>query len=297
MSINRYGLIPFGKSLYKRFKSNDIAAIGAELAYYLLLAIFPFLIFLISLLGLFRLSTERFINEFIAFLPGDTANIVQQILQEVSGGSSGALLSFSMLGTIWSASKGIKAVMKGLNKAYETEETRPFWKVTALSLLSTVALAAIVVFAMALLVFGEAAGKLLYGLLGEPQGFASVLGLIKYALPGAVMILLFGLLYNVIPSRRLGFMEVWPGALFACVGWIATSLLFQYYINHFGSYTKTYGSLGGVIALLIWLYISSLILLAGGEINALLAANRHRRRLDTRPAAQAGAGRHAEIHS
>jgi membrane protein len=132
----------------------------------------------------------------------------------------------------------------------------------------------VIVLAMVLLIFGQAIGEYMLKFMNYPQGFELIWVILKYAIPLLAMIGVFTFLYWMTPNRKLSFREVIPGAIFTTAGWIVTSLLFQFYINNFGNYTKTYGSLGGVIALLIWLYISSNIIILGGEINATLAHGR-----------------------
>jgi membrane protein len=262
----------FLKCLYIRFREDDVQALGAQLTYYLILSFFPFLIFMVSLLSFIELSGDSVIGELIRLLPSDASDTISGILKEVMNNSSGTLLSFGMIATIWSASNGINAIIKGLNKAYDIEEQRPFWKVRGISLVSTIFLVIVIIIVMVMLIFGKAIGQYLFEWLNYPDGFEWTWGVLKYVLPIAAMIGAFTLLYWIVPSRRLGFKEVLPGAVFATFGWIVTSLLFQFYMNSFGNYSKTYGSLGGMIILLIWLYISSIIIMLGGEINATLAS-------------------------
>jgi membrane protein len=176
-----------------------------------------------------------------------------------------------MIATIWAASNGINAMIKGLNKAYDEEENRPFWKVRGISLLATLFLAVVILMSVFLLIFGKSIGEYLFKWMNYPDGFELIWGILKYAIPLIALMAVFTLLYWITPNRRLTFKEVLPGAIFTTLGWIISSLLFSFYVNQFGNYTKTYGSLGGVIVLLIWLYLSSIIIIFGGEINATLA--------------------------
>ncbi|WP_127581866.1 YihY/virulence factor BrkB family protein [Paenibacillus koleovorans] len=276
MSRGKKKRSPFGfaRQLLFRVRDDEVPALAAQLTYYLILAFFPFLIFLISILGFVRLSGEDAISIFIRLLPVETGDTVSEIVHEVSGDKSEALLSIGMIATIWAASNGINAVIKGLNKAYDEEENRPYWKVRGISLLSTLVLVFVILLSMLMLIFGRAMGTYLFELLHYPAGFTPIWLLLKTVIPLASMVGVFLLLYRMTPNRRLTFREVLPGALFTTVGWIATSMLFSFYVNHFGNYSKTYGSLGGVIVLLIWLYMSSMIILLGGEINATLAFDR-----------------------
>ncbi|MFC4775216.1 YihY/virulence factor BrkB family protein [Paenibacillus sp. GCM10023252] len=267
----KLGAIPFARNLIYRFRDDEVPALGAQLTYYFILAFFPFLIFLISIIGFMQLSQDSVIHEFIRILPQETGAAVQNILDEVTANKSQALLSFGMLATIWAASNGVNAVIKGLNKAYDEEETRPFWKVRGLAVLATMVLAIVIVLSMLMLVFGKSIGEYLFEWMNYPAGFEMIWGIVKYAIPLLGMCVVFLLLYRMTPNRKLTFREVLPGSIFTTVGWIVTSILFSFYVNNFGNYTKTYGSLGGIIVLLIWLYLSSIIIILGGEINATFA--------------------------
>ncbi len=263
--------LEFARCLFFRFRDDDVPALGAQLTYYLILAFFPFLIFLVSMIGFLQLEGEEVIRGWISVLPADTGSILTKSLNEVTDESSQTLVSVGMIATIWAASNGINAVIKGLNKAYDEEENRPYWKVRGVSILATLILAVVILLSLFMLIFGKVIGEYLFEWLSYPAGFEIIWGLLKFAIPLLAMIAVFTLLYWVTPNRRLTIKEVIPGAIFTSVGWVVTSLLFSFYVNQFGNYTKTYGSLGGVIVLLIWLYLSSIIILLGGEINATLA--------------------------
>lgn len=273
-------MIPFFKNLYGRFRDDDVPALGAQLTYYLILSFFPFLIFVVSLMSFVHLSGDSVVAELIRLLPEQTGEAIEGILLEVTDNSRGTLLSIGMIATLWSASNGVNAVIKGVNKAYDVEEDRPFWKVRAISLAATVVLALTIMLAIVLLIFGEVIGEFLFDWLNSPIGFGLIWGTLKYVVPISFMIVVFSLLYWIVPNRNIRFKTAVPGALFATFGWIATSLLFQFYINNFGNYSKTYGSIGGIIVLLIWLYISSNIIILGGEVNATLTGGRARLSVD-----------------
>ncbi|RXZ84631.1 YihY/virulence factor BrkB family protein [Paenibacillaceae bacterium] len=273
----RFDVKIFLQQMQCRIRDNEVPALSAQLTYYLILSFFPFLIFLIAAIGYLELSGDEFMKGITTLLPVESGGIVTTILDEVTTSSSNTLLSAGMLATLWAASNGINAVIKGLNKAYDEEETRPFWKVRGIALLATLVLVVIILLCMGLLIFGRLIGESLFRLLDYPGGFAAVWGIGQYIIPLVIMTFVFMMLYRIGPNRSITFREAMPGAIFATAGWIIASLLFSYYVSQFGNYTKTYGSLGGVIVLLIWLYISSIILLLGGEINAALAFEREGR--------------------
>ncbi|MBM7567406.1 YihY/virulence factor BrkB family protein [Paenibacillus sacheonensis] len=271
----RMGILSFSKHLYCRFQDDDVQAMGAQLTYYLILSFFPFLIFIIAVLSFADLTVSDVIERISPVMPDLSTKTITDVFQEIQNSRSGSLLSLGLLVTIWSASSGVSAVMKALNKAYDVEETRPFWKVKAYSLLFTVVLALVIVFSLVMLIFGRIIGDMLYKETRLPGNIDAVWSIAQFALPILVMAVVFAALYLYVPNLRLRFREVVPGALFATFGWIITSLAFSFYVNNFGNYSKTYGSIGGIIVLLTWLYLSSIVIVLGGEINAVLHFDRH----------------------
>jgi membrane protein len=264
------GTFTFIKQLLQKIKADDVQGISAQLTYYLILSLFPFLIFIMTLIGYANISLEDKIQQLEQVMPAEAVSIIEEILQDVSEGRSQALLSFGMLATLWAASKGVNAIIKGLNRAYDIDESRAFWKIRGIAFLATLTIGFVVLLSILLLVLGTWLKTQVFLLTDLPYGFQKLWDLLQYAVPLLVMFIVFTLLYWIAPSRRLALREVVPGALFSTLGWIVTSVLFSVYVNQFSDFTKTYGSLGGVMILLIWLYISSIIILAGGEINAIL---------------------------
>ncbi|TYP70235.1 YihY/virulence factor BrkB family protein [Paenibacillus methanolicus] len=260
----------FAQNLYCRFQDDEVPAMGAQLTYYLILSFFPFLIFIIAVLSFADLTVRDVIDGIRLVLPETSTSTISEAFEEIQQSRSGSLLSFGLLITLWSASNGVSAVIKALNKAYDVEETRPFWKVKGISLLFTVILALVIVSSMVMLIFGRVIGDNLYKWTQLPGSFDVIWGIAQFVLPIAIMAVVFALMYMFVPNLHLKFKEVLPGAIFTTVGWIVTSLAFSFYVNHFGSYSKTYGSIGGIIVLLTWLYLSSIVLVIGGEINAVL---------------------------
>jgi membrane protein len=257
--------------LYCRYQDDEVGALGAQMTYYLILAFFPFLIFLMTIMSYTRVTTSAILSNFSTIVAKDTYTVIESFINNVLESKNSTLLSFGMLGTIWAASAGIMAIIKGLNKAYDEEENRPFWKVKGISLLLTLAMGVVLLLSFVLLIFGEGFGEHVFKWLHIPNNFDTVWNLFKFFIPLITMFIVFIFIYKITPNRRITLKEVVPGSVFSTLGWIVTSVLFAFYVNHWGSYTKTYGSIGGVIVLLVWMYLSSVIILMGGEINATLA--------------------------
>ncbi len=265
-----YTILAYLKRLAKKIKSDDLTGLAAECSYYLILSIFPFLIFLLSVIGLTSIDESMLINQIEALLPSESASIVLNTIESIMESGNITLLSFGMVTTLWSALKGIRALIKGVNIAYNTIENRPFWETLLLALFSTLGIPMLIILSFFFLVFGEKIGEFLFGFLGITGIFQALWYQLRFVFPVLMLIFSFSLFYKFVPNQKLRFRQVLPGALFASLGWISISLLYSTYINRFGNYSMIYGSLGGIIILLIWLYISSIIILIGGELNATI---------------------------
>ncbi len=269
---NKYA--KFLKEFLFRMKDDSVTAIGAQLSYFLVLSIFPFLIFFLNILSYTPIAREDVLHSIIVLLPLDTQRLIATLVIETINTSNQTLLSLSAITGIWAASKGIMALIRVLNRAYDVEETRSYLELRGLAVLFTIALLVLLVIVLLTLVFGEVLGNKLFDFLGITQKFIIFWQYFRVIISLSFMVLIFALLYRYIPSirngKKINFKHAMPGAIFASLGWIITSTIFSYYVNNFGNYGKTYGSLGGIIVLLIWLYISSIIIIMGGEINATL---------------------------
>lgn len=264
----------FSKDLIYKLKEDNVTAMAAQLSYYLILSIFPFLIFFLNLLSYTPVARDDILHSFIVFLPADTQRLVSNLLIETINKSSETLLSLGAITGLWAASKGIMSLIRSLNKAYDVEETRNYFELRALAILFTIALLILLAIVLSTLVFGEVLGNRLFDFLGMTDNFIVFWKYFRILISIGFMVLIFTLLYKFSPSirngRSISFRHTLPGAIFASIGWIFTSVLFSYYVNNFANYGKTYGSLGGIIVLLIWLYLSSIIIITGGEINATI---------------------------
>lgn len=260
----------FFKSLFFRFNDDDVMALGGQLAYSLLLAFFPFLIFLMTVIGFSTINSEDVLSTLRSVLPLEAYNLMHRTVIEVVDTKHVNLLSFSFIFTIVSASGGFNAVIKCINMAYDEREKRPFWKVQLISFIATLCFIFIILITFILLVFEKIISE--YILINFGMTFFTFWfwDLIKNLIFLLALLFTFAALYHFTPCRKLSWTDVFPGAIFSTVGWIAASFGFSYYVNNFGNYSQVYGSLGAVIVLMTWLFITSVILLLGGEINAIL---------------------------
>ncbi|WP_064505539.1 YihY/virulence factor BrkB family protein [Defluviitalea phaphyphila] len=265
------------KELYCRFQDDDIPALGAQLTFYLILSFFPFLIFLFTLFSYTEVTSESFLQNLSSLLPDTAYYFVYISVQEMIKGRSPSLLSFGALTTLWSASNGINAIIRALNKSYNEEETRSFIKLKALSIISTILLSLFILFSFIFIISGEKIiTNILLGLKLNYKFNLFLISLRHILLISAIFIILL-FLYKYLPNRKLKFSQVVPGALFSVIFWIFLSLLFSSYVNNLGKFNKMYGSLGGIIVLLLWLYISSMVILLGGELNGIFVFSKERK--------------------
>jgi len=216
------------------------------------------------------INLQDSIEVLTAFMPADAYEILRDIVSQIIANKSGTLLSFGMLFTLWLSSNGVISLIRGINRAYDQEETRPFWKIRAVSLCFTIVLAAAIILSLILIVFGNILGTYILYFFGFPDVSLEIWNYVRYSIALITSILVLVSLYHNTPNRRLRFREVMPGAIAASIGWVIISIAFSYYANNLGNYLEKYGSLSGIIALLTWIYLSSIIILMGAEINASL---------------------------
>lgn len=267
----KYKWKEIGKDLWRRIQDDDISALGAQLSYSFLFAFFPFLIFAMTLIGASSIKSDEVLIGLRSFVPLDVYNLTEKTVKEIVDNKNLKLLSFGIIIAIWTASNGFSAVIKGLNKAYDVKENRGLIKVQLIALSCTVILAFIIVISFVLLIFGDINGSLMIEYFGLGTFYKNVWDYFRYFLVVLIMVIIFAAIYYFIPCRKLSWKEVLPGGIFTSIGWIVCSEAFSYYVNNFSNYSRLYGSIGAVIILMTWLFLISVLLLLGGEINATLS--------------------------
>ncbi|MDR7869444.1 MAG: YihY/virulence factor BrkB family protein [Tissierellaceae bacterium] len=266
--------IIFLDQLIYRIQEDAVIASGTQLAYFLVLSIFPFIIVFLNILSYTPLVREDVLNGMIIYLPLETQKLIQAFVSEITASSSQGLLSVAAILGLLTASSGLKAIIKAINRAYDYKETRSYIKLRLMSFIFTLALLILLTLVLLSLVLGEVVGNKLFSTFGRGDIFIYLWSYLRLIIPLVYMVLIFGLLYKFSPCTSkindIPFSTTLPGAIFASLGWMLISVFFSYYVNNFGRYAVTYGSLVGIILLLIWLYISSVIIVIGGEINATI---------------------------
>ena len=258
-----------GRQVYERSWQDEILDRAAGLSYYFAFALVPTLLFLATLLGL--LPTPDLMPHLVNYadhvLPGDAASLLKKTLGEVVSGASGGLLSVAVLAALLGASSGMLSIMKALNAAYGIADSRTWWRRRLIAITLTIGFSLFILTAMLLLVFG--------GRIGDAVGDWVGLGPLAWRLLQWPVVTLLGLtgltlVYYLAPATDRGWSWITPGSAVALVSWLSISLGLRFYVSHFGYYNAAYGSIGGVILLMLWLYWSGVALLVGAEIDSAI---------------------------
>ncbi len=248
---------------------------AAQVAFYFAFALFPLLLFFVSLFGLVLESAEALRAEMFFYLrqvmPVSAFNLVKTTIDEVTENSSGGKLTLGILIAIWSASAGIDSLRVALNGVYNLSDERAYWKTKLTSLLLTFGLGVLITIALGSVFYGSKFVLLILNSISLPIESPFVLGVLQWLIVLAVLLAVFAIIYNYLP-RHKNYKWVWisPGAIAGIVLWLLLSYSFRLYLEYFNTYAKTYGSLGAMIILMLWLYLTALVILVGGSINAVL---------------------------
>lgn len=246
---------------------------AAALSYYFLFALFPTLLFLTALLGMLGTPhlMERLMSYGDAVLPSDVASLLAKTLQEIVHGAGGGVLSVGIAGALWGASRGVRSVIVALNVVYAVKAPRPWWRRQVVSVALTVAFCVLTLTALVLLAFGERIGHAVAVWAGFGGAFTLVWSVAQWPVAMVLGIIAMDVTYHLAPATRARLTWLSPGAVFALTGWVAASLGMRVYVGNFADYNATYGSIGAVILLMVWLYLVAVMLLVGAEINAVIA--------------------------
>lgn len=265
----------FAKDLAGEIKKDHATTLAAAQAYYYLLAIVPLLILLLAILPYLQIDPQRAIDFIGTILPGEIATTFEDTIVGVVTTPSGGLLTFGILGTLWSASNALTAFIEATNQAYDVEETRSFIKLKLTAIVLTLFMLVAVIVALVLPIFGGAIIDMISSFLNLPEQTEFIFQILRWVISIAVMSIVLAFLYKFAPDKNFPFKEVLVGAFVATVLWQVVSLGFSFYVANFSSYSNTYGSLGGLIVLMLWFFLTGLILVIGAEINALRHRNKN----------------------
>jgi membrane protein len=265
------------KATIKEFMRDDAIGLGAQLAFYLILAIFPFILFCVAILDAISSASPQFAAELFDYLrrllPAQVFDLIQTYTENTLRNEDTApgLLSVGILGTIWAASGAFAALMNALNRAYDVQETRPFWKVRGIAILMMLGLSALILIGVLLLIAGPSIGRTLAEVLTLGDEFMVVWNIVRWPAALLFMVATVALLFYFAPDANQPFRWITPGGVVGILLWVLASVAFNLYLSSdFNTYNKIYGSIGTVIILLLYLYISSLTILFGATLNATL---------------------------
>jgi len=271
------GLTPIGltRLTVKKIGTDELSTRSAALSYYFLLALFPMFLFLLSLIGVIAGPgselRENIISAFGRLAPGSASQVVHSVVNQTLQASNGLKLAAGILGALWSASGGMSAVVTSLNIIYRISETRPWWKQKLTVVGLTVALAGLIIAALVLALYGGKIGEAIANHAGLGGAFRIFWRVVQWPAAFAVMLFAYSIIYYFAPNLdERKWYWVTPGAAAGVTVWLLTSIGFRLYLHFFNSYSATYGSLGAVIILTLWLFMTGFAILVGGEINCVI---------------------------
>ena len=260
----------FAKEMFYRVMYDEISLLSANLSYYFILSLFPMLIVALALTPYFKIDQQFLLEKIQSFAPGDLGDYLFNMISEVlNNKNNNTIITVGIVFTLWSASSGMYGIIIAFNNAFRVRDGR-IWILTKLISIVFTALFLIGMFVvLALIVFGKQLTYLLFHKFNLDEGFYNLWSILNYSFPILFTFIVFMFLYIVGPNLKLKAISILPGALFSTISWTLVSRIFGYYIDHFSSYIKTYGTIGAFMAFIIWLYITGYILIIGEEINAI----------------------------
>jgi membrane protein len=276
MTRRNLGLVELLKRTFEEAGEDHLSAFAGNLTYKGLFALFPLLVFLLSLLGLFGAPQlfDSLLEQASSVLPQDAVNLIEEQLVGITETNAQGALTVSaivaILLALWGVSGAFRSVMEAMNVMYGVEEARPFWKQYLISILLSLGVAALLLFSLGLVVFGPRIGGAVAGAVGLGSVFQVVWNIVQWPVLVGCVLFAFALVYYYAPDVEQRFKWISPGSIIAVVVWLLFSLAFSLYVNKFSSFNATYGSLAGIIVLMLYIYYSSFIMLIGAEMNQVI---------------------------
>jgi membrane protein len=255
---------------WREVGEDDVLGLAAQLSYYFFLALFPALLFLLALASFFTLSniTDDVGTSLGPFVSPQVLELIQEQMRRLANNENGGLLTFGVAGAVWSSSAALVSIVGALNRAYDIDEGRPWWKVRLVAMGLTLAAAVIVLLALSLVLAGPALAERLGQITGWGVPFEWTWLVLQWPLVFFLVVVGIGLIYYFGPDADQDWVWITPGAVTATILWLLVSLLFKLYIANFTDYEGSYGTVGGVIVVLLWFYLTGIAILVGAELNA-----------------------------
>jgi len=255
---------------YRELMEDDGLGLAAQLAYYFFLALFPAILCVLAIASFFPLQnfTDDVVGSLGRFAPEAMLTLIREQMVRIANGHDGGLLGIGLLGAIWSSSSAMVSIIGALNRAYDIDESRPMWKVRGLAIVLTIGLAVFIVLSFTLVIAGPEIADYFAARFAFGQLFVWSWKILQWPIAFALVVTGVGLVYYFAPDAEQDWVWITPGSLVATVLWLCGSLAFRFYAVNFGNYEASYGTVAGVILLLLWFYLSGLILIVGAEISA-----------------------------
>jgi membrane protein len=262
----------FARQFVESFGRNQPFDLAAQLAYFAILSIFPFAMFLLTLVGYIPLHglDRQFLGAIYSVMPTDVAKLCDATLHEIVGKQRGWLLVTTLVFALWTASGGASGLITALNRAYDVSETRAAWRVKLRALAVTLGGVFAILVATTAMLVGPEIVRRIWGFFGFGGAFDQLWRWLRWPVAAVAMMTMLACIYYFLPNVKQKWRFITPGSTVAVIAWILASLGFRIYVAHFSSYARTYGALGTVVVLLVWLYLAGLMIILGGEINAIL---------------------------
>ncbi len=256
----------------RKVSANRMGAYSAQTAFFMFLSLIPLVMLLLTMLSKFGTTSEEIISNVQNVAPNFLLRFLNIYLDEIIDVGSISVTIVSAVVLLWSASRGVFAIIGGLNSVYEVKEKRNFFVLRLLAILYTVAFIAMMLIALLLMVFGNAIGEYVYSVMTDLKGLVYIISSLRFIIGFVMLVLFFMLVYKTLPGAKVRFAEQIPGAVISSAGWVAFSILFSFYIDNFSNYSNIYGSLTIIIVLLLWLYGCMYIMFIGAEVNFILSS-------------------------
>ncbi len=258
------------KYLIRKAGASRISAYSAQAAFFMFLSLIPMIMLLLSLLNRIGSSETEITVIAYEFMPSAVSSFFDTYIEEIMDSGKLSLTIISALVLLWSASKGVFAIIGGLNSVYEIKEDRNYFLLRFFAILYTVAFVLILMFALMVMVFGSKFNDFICSMFPNITGLVYIISSLRYILGFAMLVLFFTLLYKMLPNGKIKFTKQVPGAVLASGGWVAFSFAFSFFVENFSNYANIYGSLSAIIVFMLWLYTCMYILFIGAEINLIL---------------------------
>ncbi len=269
IAISIYKII---RAFNRKVKDDFVSAFSAQAAFFVMISFFPFIMLLLTLIQYLPITESVLMSTLIQIFPGSITSLIISIISEVHDNASGTIISITAITTLWSASQGILAIVKGLNSVYGIKETRSYFKLRLLSSVYTFIFAVMMIITLTILVFGNRLYVWIESKIPILRDLALIIISIRTIAGLFILTLFFLLMYIVIPNRSTRIYKELPGAVVSAAGWMGFSYLYSFYIDNMSNYSRMYGSLTAIVLFMLWFYFCMHILFIGGEINVILSS-------------------------